>query len=83
MKIEVSENGTMILKEIYAPIGIKTNDGETLILMMRDSGFEVCYENNWFTLQKGKIKSQQQIREEAKKKWYDKEEDPEEVFYDF
>lgn len=73
MKIEVSENGNIILKEIYNPIGIKTNDGETIILMMRDSGFEICYENNWFHLKKGKIKSLSEIKKENEKKWYDKE----------
>lgn len=83
MKIEVSENGNLILKEIYSPIGIKTNDGETLILMMRDSGFEVCYENKWFRMQNGEIKSYKQVREEANKKWYNKKENPEDVFYDF
>lgn len=83
MKVEVSENGTIILKEIYAPIGIKTNNGETLILMMRDSGFEVCYENNWFSLQKGEIKSAKQLRQESEKKWYNKKEDPDDVFFDF
>lgn len=83
MKIEVSENGNLILKEIYSPIGIKTNDGETLILMMRDSGFEVCYENNWFSLQKGKIKSQKELRAESEKRWFDKYEDEEDVFFDF
>ena len=34
MKVEATENGSIMLKEIYAPIGIKTNDGETIILMM-------------------------------------------------
>jgi hypothetical protein len=53
MKVEISENGNLILKEIFCPIGIKTPDGETLILMMRDSGFEVCYENKWFTIHQG------------------------------
>jgi len=83
MKIEVSENGNLILKEIYSPIGIKTNDGETLILMMRDSGFEVCYENKWFRMQKGEIKSYRQVRDEANKKWFDNNEDAEQCLYDF
>lgn len=83
MKIEVSENGNIILKEIYNPIAIKTNDGETIILMMRDSGFEVCYENNWFHLKKGKIKPYSEIKKENEKKWYNKEEDPETCSSDF
>jgi hypothetical protein len=74
MKIEISENGQMILKEIYAPIGIKTNSNETIILMMRDSGFEMFYENNYFSLQKGEIKSAKQIREESNK-YHNKTED--------
>lgn len=83
MKVEATENGSIMLKEIYAPIGIKTNDGETIILMMRDSGFEICYENNWFSLQKGKIKSFSQIRKENEEKWFNKKEDPEDCLFEY
>jgi ribonucleotide reductase alpha subunit len=51
--------------------------------MMRDSGFEVCYENKWFRMQKGEIKSYKQVREESNKKWYDNNEDAEQCLYDF
>ena len=83
MKIEVTENGSIMLKEIFSPIGIKTQDNETIILMMRDSGFEICYENNWFSLQKGKIKSYSKIKKENEKKWFNKNEDPEECLFDY
>lgn len=83
MKVEVSENGNIILKNIYNPIGIKTNDDETIILMMRDSGFEICYENNWFSLQKGKIKSFSKIKKENNKKWYNKKEDAEDCLFEY
>ena len=83
MKIEVTENGNIMLKEIFSPIGIKTSDNETIILMMRDSGFEICYENKWFSLQKGIIKSYSKIKKENEKKWYNKNEDAEECLFDY
>ena len=53
MKIEVNEHGTIVLKEVFNPIKLVTADNETLIITMRDSGFEVCYEND--ELKQGKV----------------------------
>jgi Ni,Fe-hydrogenase I cytochrome b subunit len=55
MKIEVNEHGTIVLKEVYNPIKLVTNDGETLIIMMRDSGFEMFYENEPIDLKNGQV----------------------------
>jgi hypothetical protein len=55
MKIEVNEHGTIVLKEVFNAIKLVTDDGETLIVMMRDSGFEIFYENDFYELKKGKI----------------------------
>lgn len=55
MKIEVNEYGTIVLKEVYNPIRLVTNDGETLIITMRDSGFEMWYENEPIDLKKGEV----------------------------
>lgn len=55
MKIEVNEYGTIVLKEVYNPIKLVTNDGETLIIMMRDSGFEMFYENEPIDLNNGQV----------------------------
>jgi len=84
MKIEVSENNNIILREIYNPIGIKTNDGETIILMMRDSGFEIFYENQFFEMKKGKVKSAIQIKKERdEENKLKSEDDIEQCLYDF
>ena len=55
MKIEVNEHGTIVLKEVFNPIKLVTADNETLIITMRDSGFEVCYENEFYELKQGKV----------------------------
>ena len=55
MKIEVNEHGTIVLKEVFNPIKLVTADNETLIITMRDSGFEVCYENDFYELKQGKV----------------------------
>ena len=56
MKIEVDENGAMVLKEVYNPIVLKSADGETLAVCMRDSGFEFFYEGIPYYAKKGMIK---------------------------
>ena len=55
MKVEVNEHGTIVLKEVYNPIKLISNDNEFLIVIMRDSGFEICYENEFYDLKEGKI----------------------------
>lgn len=55
MKIEVNENGTIVLKEVYNPIKLVSNKNESLIITMRDSGFEILYENEFYELKHGKI----------------------------
>ena len=55
MELEVNEHGTIVLKKVFNPIKLVTNDGETLIITMRDSGFEVCYENNFYEMKQGKV----------------------------
>lgn len=56
MKIDVSEKGSIILEEVYAGLGFKTNSGETLFVCMRDSGFELTYKEITLSLQKGIVK---------------------------
>lgn len=44
MKISVNENSEIVIEEVYNPIILKTNSGETLCVCMRDSGFELEYD---------------------------------------
>ncbi len=57
MKVEVNEHGTIILKEVFNPVKLITSDDETLIVTMRDSGYEVCYENEFYELKQGIVKN--------------------------
>lgn len=61
MKVE-KDNNTYTLKvsEAYNPVTIKSNDGEILHIVQRDSGFELQYEDGkgkkqQVHLKKGKI----------------------------
>ena len=65
MKINVNEHGTIVLEEVFNPIKLKSADDETLIISMRDSGFEVIYENNFYELKEGQLFSRGQIHPES------------------
>ena len=41
MKIEVNEDGTLVLKEVYEGIVLETAEGNRLGVCMRDAGLEV------------------------------------------
>lgn len=56
MKMNVDEDGDIILTEVYSGIGLKTNDGEFMGICMRDSGFEFNYEGTWFEAKQGVIR---------------------------
>lgn len=56
MKIEIDENDEFLLTEVYTGIGLKTEDGETLNICMRDTGFEFNYNGVLYSAQQGKIK---------------------------
>lgn len=55
MKVEIDEHGTLVLKEVFNSIKLVTPDNETITICMRDSGFEACYENSFYSFQKGKV----------------------------
>ena len=48
MKIEIGEDGAIELREVYNGIRLISNDGETFVICMRDSGFEFLYNGNWY-----------------------------------
>jgi len=56
MKISVDENNDILLEEVYNGVGLKTRDGETMGICMRDSGFEFIYQGTWYSAQKGVVK---------------------------
>ena len=56
MKIETDSVGNIILKEVFSGIILKTEDGETLSICMRDTGFEFNYNRKWYEAKEGKLK---------------------------
>ena len=44
MKINAIDKGEILLTEVYSGVLLRTNDGETMGICMRDSGFEFNYE---------------------------------------
>jgi len=43
MNLSISENGNLRLERVFVPIELATENGEILIITMRDSGFELLY----------------------------------------
>lgn len=41
MKIDVTENGVIRLKEVFNSVLFETEEGEELVVCMRDGGFEI------------------------------------------
>jgi len=55
MKITVAKDRTIQLEEVYNGVQLKTRDGETMGICMRDSGFEFNYQGKWYSAQQGVI----------------------------
>lgn len=56
MKLETTEKGHIRLTEVYNGVELKTRDGETLSICMRDTGFEFTYEGVLYFAQQGELK---------------------------
>lgn len=46
MEIQVNQYGNIQLQKVFNPVVFKTQKGETLTVVMRDSGFELNYTEN-------------------------------------
>jgi len=55
MKIDTTDKGEILLTEVYSGVLLRTNDGETMGICMRDSGFEFNYNGDWYSAQKGVV----------------------------
>ena len=55
MIIGVNEHGTIVLKSVFTPIKLTTDAGENLIITMRDTGFEICYQKDFYELKNGVV----------------------------
>jgi hypothetical protein len=55
MKIGTTDKGEILLTEVYSGVLLRTNDGETMGICMRDSGFEFNYNGEWYSAQGGVV----------------------------
>ncbi len=59
MKVEVSEHGGLVLKEVYKGVMFETKEGEKLSVCMRDGGFEIGIfmdgVTKWYSINNGKM----------------------------
>jgi hypothetical protein len=56
MKITVNEQNTIQLEKVFNEICLKTKSGETMWIVMRDTGFEFNYQNKLYSAKNGAIK---------------------------
>ncbi|MBV2195509.1 MAG: hypothetical protein KUL78_03255 [Flavobacterium sp.] len=56
MRIQVDEDGQILLTEVYSGVGLKTRDGEFMGICMRDAGFEFNYNGTWYEAKGGVIR---------------------------
>jgi len=55
MKVEVLDDGSIGLNEVYNPVVLKTSEGEVMSIVMRDTGFEFCYQGEWYFAKEGHL----------------------------
>jgi hypothetical protein len=55
MKITSNEDNNIQFEYVYTPIVFKSGSGESISIVMRDSGFEFFYEGDWYSAKNGKI----------------------------
>lgn len=55
MKVNVNEEYSIQLEEVFNPIVLKTQDGEVMSICMRDSGFEFNYQGEWYFAKEGYV----------------------------
>lgn len=61
MKIEVNQDYSLQLEQVYLPITLVTDDKEEMTIVMRDSGFEFKYQGDWYSAKEGKVELRKKI----------------------
>jgi hypothetical protein len=56
MEILRDKEGNVTLKEVFNPLKLETESGDTLLVTMRDSGFEFKYGDKWFRATSGTVR---------------------------
>lgn len=62
MKVLVTEDCSIQLEEVYHGLTLKTNSGETMVISMRDSGFEFTYQGKAYSAKGGVIEEMRESR---------------------
>jgi len=65
MKIEVEEDYSITLRDVFSGVGLKTEDGEFFGICMRDSGFEFQYQGIWYEAKGGVLQYMKMDRTKA------------------
>jgi hypothetical protein len=63
LKITVNDDNNIQFENVYVPIIFKSRDGETISIVMRDSGFEFNYQGEWYDAQRGEVSKVKMIDE--------------------
>lgn len=61
MKVSVTEDYSIQLEEVYHGLTLKTNS-ETMVISMRDSGFEFTYQGKPYSAKGGVIEEMRESR---------------------
>lgn len=55
MKITVNEDQEIQIEEVFNQIVLQTGAKERMVITMRDSGFEFCYQGKWYFAKEGHV----------------------------
>lgn len=55
MNLTVDQNNNIVLREVFNPIVLITDDDDIMIICMRDSGFEFTYQGKSYSAKQGII----------------------------
>lgn len=55
MEINAGKNGEIVFSKVYSGMVLQSDAGERMGICMRDSGFEFCYNNIWYSAKEGVV----------------------------
>jgi len=63
MIVTTNEHGDFVLKDVFNPIILETEEGEIISIAMRDGGYEIAYDGKLHSVRDGAIKVIEEIIE--------------------
>lgn len=55
MELTVNKDNNIQITKVFNPIELVTESGESLLIQMRDSGFEIMYEGQLLSMKQSKV----------------------------